>query len=57
MDNTFFVGITSIVGGTVGLALVSCVVIAGLILGAIVGYRLYKNFVGYGDWLGGREYK
>jgi len=44
MDNTFFTGLTSSVGGTIGFALTSCVVVAALILGAVVGYRIYKRF-------------
>jgi hypothetical protein len=44
MDNTFFTGLTSAVGGTLGLALTSVVVVAALILGAVVGFRVYKRF-------------
>lgn len=45
MDNTFFTGLTTSVGGTIGLALTSCAVIAALILGAVVGFRVYKRYV------------
>jgi hypothetical protein len=45
MDNTFFSGLTSSVGGTIGLALTSCAVVAALILGAVVGFRVYKKYL------------
>lgn len=46
MDNTFFSGITTSVGGNIELALVAVVTIAALILGSTVGYRVYKRFTG-----------
>lgn len=45
MDNTFFSGINGTVTGIVGLALAGVVVLAALILGAICGYRLYREYV------------
>jgi len=44
MDNTFFTGMTTSVSGVLTLALTSAAVIAAVVLGAIVGYRLYKRF-------------
>lgn len=45
MDNTFFSGLTTTVGSTIGLAFTSAAVIAALVLGAVVGYRVYKRFL------------
>jgi len=45
MDNTFFTGLSGSVTGVVEMALAAVVVIAALILGARVGYRVYKRFV------------
>lgn len=44
MDNTFFSGLSTSITGVVGLALTAVVILAALILGSTVGYRLYKNF-------------
>jgi hypothetical protein len=45
MDNTFFVGINSSVTEILGMAFVSALVIAVLVVGAVTGYRVYKDFV------------
>ena len=45
MDNTFFTGLSTTLSGTIGLALTAVVVVAALILGAVVGFRVYKRFV------------
>lgn len=45
MDNTFFSGMSTSITGVVGMALTAVVIVAALILGATVGYRLYKRFV------------
>jgi len=44
MDNTFFSGMTTSVTGPVEMALVAVVSLCALILGATVGYRVYKRF-------------
>lgn len=44
MDNTFFSGLTTSVTGPVEAALVAVVALAALILGATVGYKVYKRF-------------
>ena len=43
-DNTFFSGITTQVASPIGMALSSVITICALILGATVGYRIYKRF-------------
>jgi len=45
MDNTFFAGINGGVTSVIGMALVAVLAIVVLIMGAIVGYRTYKDFV------------
>ena len=44
MDNTFFSGLTTAVTGPVELSLAAVVMLAALILGATVGYRVYKRY-------------
>lgn len=46
MDNAFFTGITTSVTGVVDLALIAVVTLTAIILGATVGYRVYRRFVG-----------
>lgn len=46
MDNTFFGSITDAVTTNVGFALTAVVTVCALILGATVGYRVYKRFLG-----------
>lgn len=45
MDNTFFSTINGGVASVVGMALVACLGLVVLVLGAYVGYGLYKDFV------------
>jgi len=47
MDNTFFTGLTTSVSGPVEAALSAVIVLAALILGATVGYKVYKRFTAY----------
>jgi len=45
VDNTFFTSITTSITGVTDMALVAVVSIAAIVLGATVGYRLYKRFL------------
>ncbi|MBE3144816.1 MAG: hypothetical protein IMZ61_12990 [Planctomycetes bacterium] len=45
MDNTLFTILSDQVGSIIGMALVAVFALAGLIMGAYVGYGLYKDFV------------
>lgn len=49
MDNTFFVGLTGTVSGIMESGLIAIVPVVIMILGALVGYRLYKKFTTTGD--------
>lgn len=44
MDNTFFVGLNEQVVGIIGASLLAVVLIAVLLLGAVIGRRLYYRF-------------